>query len=218
MKININANKVVKYLILSDISFWSAWGLVNPIFAIFIVDNIQGGSVFVVGVAVSIYWILKSLLVIPIGMLLDSLLSEKDDYFFMVLGLFIASIVPLGYLFVKVPWHIYLLQAIYGLSIAISVSGWRAIFTRHIDEGKEATEWSIDDAAYGLGIGVSGVIGGWAVSSFGFDFVFIGAGIMGLIATFILFGLKNEIKGVFDNGARINFKCIFEKEKVQKDE
>ena len=51
-----------------------------------------------------------------------------------------------------------------------------------------------------------------------FDFVFIGAGIMGLIATLILLGLKDEIKGVFDNGARINFKCIFEKEKVQKDE
>jgi MFS family permease len=215
---NININKIIKYLILSDISFWSAWGLVNPIFAIFIVDNIQGGSVFVVGVAVSIYWILKSLLVIPIGVFLDSLPSEKDDYLFMVLGLFIASLVPLGYLVAKVPWHIYLLQAIYGISIAISVSGWRAIFTRHIDEGREATEWSMDDAAYGSGIGISGVIGGWAVSSFGFNPVFVGAGIMGLIATFILLGLKNEIKGVFDNGIKIDFKSILKEEGNKKNE
>lgn len=210
MKLRINY--IIKYLILSDLAFWSAWGLVNPIFAIFIVDRIEGGSPFVVGISVAIYWIIKSVAVIPISILLDKLPSEKDDYFFLVVGLFVASLVPFGYIFVKLPWHIYLLQAIYGVSMAVSVSGWRAIFTRHIDKGKEATEWSIDDASYGLGIGIAGAISGWIVTKFGFDPVFIGAGIMGMIGAIFLLFLRNKIKGVFDKGLRLNFKEIFEKE------
>jgi MFS family permease len=208
----IKVNKVIKYLILSDISFWSAWGLINPIFAIFIVDNIQGGSIFIVGIAVAIYWISKSALAIPIGIFIDSLPSEKDDYFFLVLGLFIASLVLFGYIFAKLPWHIFILQAIYGGGVAISVSSWRAIFTRHIDKGKEATEWSIEDASFGMGVGIAGAVGGWTVSIYGFYVVFLGAGIIGLFATAILFFLRHEISGVFDNGLKINFRKIFKKE------
>jgi len=210
MKLRVNC--VIKYLILSDLAFWSAWGLVNPIFAIFIVDKIDGGSPFVIGIAVAIYWIIKSVAVIPISVLLDKLPSEKDDYFFLVVGLLVASLVPFGYVFAKLPWHIYLLQAIYGVGMAVSLSGWRAIFTRHIDKGREATEWSINDASYGLGIGIAGAISGWTVTRFGFNPVFIGAGIMGVIGAVLLLFLKNEIKGVFDKGTRLNFKEIFGKE------
>lgn len=210
MKLKIN--RIIKYLILSDLAFWSAWGLVNPIFAIFIVDKIEGGTPFVIGIAVAIYWIIKSASVVPISILLDKLPGEKDDYFFMVAGLLVASVVPFGYVFAKFPWHIYLLQAIYGIGIAVSLSGWRAIFTRHIDKGKEATEWSINDASYGVGIGIAGAISGWTVSKFGFDPVFIGAGVMGIAGVILLFFLKNEIRGVFDNGFKINIKGILRKE------
>ena len=78
MKFKIN--RVIKYLILSDLAFWSGWGLFNPVFAIFIIEKIQGGNAFVVGAAVAVYWITKSLLRIPIGIFLDSLTGEKDDY------------------------------------------------------------------------------------------------------------------------------------------
>ena len=212
MKLKIN--RIIKYLILSDISFWSAWGLINPIFAIFIVDHIQGGSIFIVGIAVAIYWISKSTLAIPVGIFIDSLPSERDDYFFLVLGLFIASIVLFGYIFAKLPWHIFVLQAVYGAGVATSMASWRAIFTRHIDKGKEATEWSIEDASFGMGVGIAGAVGGWTVSVYGFNIVFLGAGIIGLFATALLFCLRNEISGVFDSGVRVNFRKIFKKEDV----
>jgi len=213
MKFRIN--KIIKYLILSDLVFWSGWGLFNPIFAIFIVGEIQGGTAFVVGTAVAIYWIVKSLLRIPIGIFLDNLSGEKDDYFFMVFGLFVVSLIPFGYYLSTLPWHIYLLQAIHGVAMAISISGWQAIFARHIDRGKEATEWGIEATAYGLGIGISGMIGGWAVTKFGFEPVLILVGIFGLAGVVLLLGLRNEIKGVFDNGLHINFKRIFQREKEE---
>lgn len=208
-------NRVIKYLILSDLIFWSGWGLFNPIFAIFVVEKIEGGSVFVVGAAVAIYWIVKALLRTPIGIFLDSLSGERDDYLFLVLGLFVVALIPFGYYFSSQPWHIYLLQAVHGIAMAVSLSGWDTIFTRHIDRGKEGVEWGVHATTYGLGVGISGLIGGWAVTRFGFEPVLILVGVMGLIGVFVLLGLKNEIKGVFDNGLRINIKGIFQREERQ---
>ncbi len=204
-------NKIIKYLIFSDLIFYSGWGLVTPIFAIFIVNNIQEGSVLVVGMASAIFWILKSILRIPFGIFLDSHKGEKDDYFFTVFGLFIASLIPFGYIFSKFPWHIYILQAIYAIGMSMSLSGWSAIFTRHIDKGKESTEWGISATAYGIGAGIAAAVGGLAVSKFGFNPVFIVVGIMGLIGVALLLFIKNQIKG-FDGNNIFNLKEIFQKE------
>ena len=211
MKLKIN--RVIKYIILSDLALWAGWGLVQPVFAMFIVDNISGGSVFVVGMAAGIHWILKSALRIPIGMYLDMLKGERDDYFFLVSGLFIASLVPFCYLVAEYPWHIYALQAVFACGLAMSLSGWHAIFIRHIDKNKEATESGLDATFFALGIGISGIISGWAVTYFGYEPVFIGAGILGLVGVIILMGLRNEIKGVFDGKLYFNLREIFHKEK-----
>ena len=203
-------NKIIRYLVLSDLVFYAGWGLITPIFAIFIVNNIQGGTILIAGIASSIYWVLKSVLRVPIGVFLDSHKGEKDDYFFLVFGLLIAALVPFGYIFSKLPWHIYALQAIYAIGMAMSVSGWAAIFTRHIDKGKESTEWGLDSASYGIGMGVAALAGGLAVTKFGFNPVFIAVGIMGLIGVVLLLSIRNNIKGVFDGVHPFSLKRIFQ--------
>ncbi len=213
MRIILTPNKVIKFLILSDLAFWTGWGLINPIFAIFVIDKIQGGNAFVVGVAAAIYWFTKSLLRIPIGVFLDTCPSEKDDYLSLVAGLFIASLIPFGYIFAQTPLHIYILQGIYGVGLAMSLSGWVAIFTRHIDKGRESTEWGLEATALGLGTGAAGIVGGWAVTQFGFNPVFIVVGILGLIGVALLFGLRNQIRGVFDHGLHFSLGDVFNGEK-----
>jgi len=209
---NLKINRIVKYLILSDLAFYAGWGLISPIFAIFIVEKIQGGNVLVAGLSSAVYLILIALLRVPMGIFLDSKPGERDDYWFLTVGLFIAALIPFGFIFSRFPWHIYLLQAIHAIGMAMSLSAWPAIFTRHIDKGKESTEWGLDATSVGLGAGISGAIGGWAVTKFGFNPVFIAVGIIGLIGAFLLLFLRNEIRGVFDHGFRFSFKDIFQKE------
>lgn len=209
---NIKVNRVVRYLILSDLAFWSGWGLVTPIFAIYVVERIEDGSAFIAGAASAVYWIVRSLFRVPVGLFLDRCSGDKDDYWFLTTGLFIASLVPFGFVFAYKPWHVYLLQSIYGIGIAISVSGWSPIFTKYLDRGREATQWGLSGSTYGIGIGITGMLGGWAVTRFGFDPVFIAVGIMGLLGVFLLLCLRNDIKGVFDRGWKIDFKDIFDGE------
>lgn len=209
MKPILRVNKVVKFLILSDIAFWTGWGLLTPVFAIFIVEKIQGGSALVVGIASAVVLIVKSILRIPIGRLLDKKASDKDDYFVMVLGTLVVSLTAFGFIWAVFPWHIYFLEAIHGIGLALIFAGWMAIFSRHIDKGSESTEWGLNETAIGLGMGVAGALGGWFVTKLGFDIMFLIVGTLGLIGVLVLFGLKNEIKGVFDQGLKVPFKEIF---------
>ena len=206
--------KIARYLILSDLIFYTGWGFITPIFAIFIIERIEGGNAIVAGFASAIYLIVMSILRIPIGIFLDSKPGEKDDYWFLVLGLLIAAMVPFGYIFVKFSWQIYLLQTIHAIGMAMTLSAWPAIFTRHIDKGKESTEWGLDATSVGLGGGISGAIGGWAVIQFGFNPVFVAAGIIGLVGVFLLLFLKNDIKDVFDHGVRFDIKEVFKKDNL----
>jgi hypothetical protein len=205
-------NRIIKYLILSDLAFWSGWGLVTPIFAIFIVERIEGGSVFIAGAASAAYWIFRSLFRVPVSFFLDKCSGEKDDYWFLTVGLFIASLVPFGFVFATKPIHIYILQVVYALGVATSASGWSPIFTRYLDRGREATQWGLSGSSYGIGIGITGMIGGWAVMRFGFNPVFITVGVMGLLGVIFLLCLKDDIKGVFDKGIKMDFKDIFDGE------
>ena len=209
-------NKIVRYLILSDVAFWTGWGLITPVFAIFIVDEIQGATALTVGIASAIYLISSSLLRVPIGMFLDNRKGEQDDYLFLITGLFIAALVPFGFIFSELPWHVYSLQAVCAIGMAMSLSGWTAIFTRHIDKGKEATEWGLDATFLGFGAGISGIVGGYTVTNFGFTTAFIAVGIFGIVGVILLLFLRNDIKGVSNHGMHFSLKEISRKEQAQK--
>ena len=193
-------NRIIKILITSDFFLNLGWGFVAPIFAIFIVQNIALGSVAkaaeVAGFASLFFWITKSILQIPIGRYLDRNHGEKDDFWFMVVGTFMMALVPIGYLFASRPWHIYLLQVFYAVAAAINFPSWSAIFTRHIDKGKEAFEWGTHSTFLGFAVGIAGGAGGIAVSVFGFTWVFLFVSFFTFISACLLFFIKKEISPI----------------------
>ncbi|PIP73254.1 MAG: hypothetical protein COW88_02580 [Candidatus Lloydbacteria bacterium CG22_combo_CG10-13_8_21_14_all_47_15] len=189
----IHINKVVKVLILSDFFLLSAWGLISPILAIFVIENIQGGNAEVVGIAIGIYWILKSIVQFPIGKFLDRNHGERDDYYFLIFGTFLAGLVPLGFLVVSLPWHIYVLQAVHAFAMAMAIPSWGGIFVRHIDKGKEAMTWGLDSSSIGIGAGIAGIIGGFVAEVFGFTPLFITVSALSIVAALLFVLIKNDV-------------------------
>ena len=147
-------NKVIRILISSDFLLQSGWGLIGPIFAIFLTNQIKGGSLEVVGFATAVYWITKSIIQPFIANYLDRNHGEKDDFIFLVFGMYIANLIPLGYVFSSQPWHIYTFEFIRALAMACVVPTWYAIFTRHIDKDREAFSWSIESTGIGFAAGI----------------------------------------------------------------
>ncbi len=189
-------NKVIKTLVASNIFLNAGWGLLAPIFAVFILKDIKGGSVEIAGFASMIYWFTKSFLQIPIGKYLDKNHGEKDDFWFMVIGLFISGLVPIGYLVSSLPWHIYALQVLYAIGMAMVIPSWSAIFTRHIDRGSEALEWSVESTSLGFSAGIAGGAGGLLSALIGFKIVFALVSAFTITASLLLFFAKDSVSPI----------------------
>ena len=77
--------------------------------------------------------------------------------------------------------------------MAMALPSWLAIFTRHIDKGKEAFEWSIEATSIGAGAGIAGGIGGLIAASFGFKAVFVFAALLNVLSAILLIFIKDSI-------------------------
>jgi predicted MFS family arabinose efflux permease len=192
-------NKVIQILITSDFFLQAGWGLSGPIFAIFLTKQIQGGTLEMVGFIAATYWITKSIIQPFIAKQLDKNHGEKDDFIFLVAGMYVANIIPLGYIFSSQPWHIFILEFIRGVAMACVVPTWSGIFTRHIDKGREAFSWSLESTGIGFAAGLAGAFGGFLASTVGFYSVFILVSAFGIISSSTLLLVRKQIflKNVF---------------------
>ena len=191
--IDVGLNKVIRTLIAFDFLLQSGWGLIGPIFAIFLTQQIKGGTLAAVGFIAATYWVTKSISQPFIAYSFDLKKGEKDDFKFLFWGMVVASLIPLGYIFANQIWHIFLLEFIRGLAMACVVPAWAGIFTRHIDKGWEAYSWSIDSAFFGLGGGLAAAFGGIIATFLGFKIIFVLVGLFGLAAAFVLLSIRNKI-------------------------
>ena len=187
----------MKAYIYWDLVINSAWGLLGPIFAIFLLEKIAGGSLIegakIAGFATLSYWLTKALLQIPIGNYLDKNHGEIDDFWFYVIGVLITGLVPLGFIFAFLPWHIYVLQIIHAVGMSMVIPSSYAIFIRHADKGREAFESGLDSTLLGLGAGIAGALGGIMAGYMGFKPIFLLTSIFTFISVFFIFAIRREM-------------------------
>src|SRR5258708_1240576 len=117
-------NHVIRTLVLSDFFINSGFSVFAPIFAVFVTKQIVGGSVEVVGFGAAIAQLFKAGLQIPVARYLDKNHGEFDDFYSMVTGTVLAALVPFLYSFATSAVHVYIIQAIYGMSLALAVPPW----------------------------------------------------------------------------------------------
>lgn len=187
-------NRVIRLLVTSDFVLNFAFGLLSPIFAIFVLNNIPGSSIKVVGLAATCYWIARVLSTVPLSKLMDRTDGERDEFYFVIFGSFIMSSVPLFYLLVNSPGQLYLVQFIYGLAGSMAVPAWRILFVDHLDRGKTGYEWSLEDIAIGSSVAVSAYLGSILAEKFGFQTVLIILAMLGYIGTMLLIPLYRDAK------------------------
>ena len=198
IKVNINIkglkiNKVIKYFIISDLMLLGGWGLIGPIFSIFIIEEIKGATLITVGISAAIYWIVKSLIQLPVAIYLDKTPSEKDDFYTLVLALVLAGITAFGFMMVNTIWELYLVQFLHAIAFGLYIPSWSGIFSRHMDKNHYSFDWSLDSATIGLASGITALIGGTFANFFGFSAVFAIVGILSFISAMVLLSMPRLI-------------------------
>ncbi|MFH1046854.1 MAG: MFS transporter [Patescibacteria group bacterium] len=188
-------NRVVLTLVYADLIFYTAVGLVTPIVAVFYVDHVNGGSVALAGLATATFWIVKSIVQIPVSLYADSHKGEGDDFSMMIVGFVIAALVPFFYyLFVTQAWQVYLMEIISGIGYGLSVPTYLAMFTRHIDRQKENFEWTLHSNAVGLGYAAAAAIGGLIAERFGFGAMFLMTSAIMFLTPVVLLFIRHDIE------------------------
>ncbi len=186
---HFHINPIVKAFIISESLIWSAWNLITPIAAIFVVTNVSGGSIQSAAFGYSIYLVSRVIFELLIGRSLNGA-SDKKKFTYIAVGLFIITISYLGFAFTSVLLLLYIFYFLQGLGISIATPAKNSLFSIHLDKNKEAAEWSITDAAILLSDALAIMVGGFIAANFGFKPLFIIASainLLGIIPYFLKF-------------------------------
>jgi hypothetical protein len=179
-------NPIIRVMTISDLVILGGFGLIAPIFAIFITDSIQGGTVAVVGISQAVFLLAKSIFQIPAAIVMDAVKGEKDDFWAMLTGSILYSAVPVLYLLVDTPLGLYIVQFVYGLSAAVVQPAWNAIWMRHIDRGHEGVESGVYFTMIGLASALTAMLGGYLAETVGFAVLFYIVSVVSLIGSMFL--------------------------------
>lgn len=194
LKSILGFNRVILTMVVVDFFVNGALGTIAPFFAIFITQQISEGSATIVGFASAVYWLTKSIIQLPISRFLDKTDGERDEFWAFFGGYMVAAFIPVLYYFATQPWHLYLIQAIFGFAMAWAIPAWYSIFTRHIDKFRVSFEWSLFSVfAVGISSTLASVIGGILVDRFGFRIVFLIASVIMFASAIGILSIKNKV-------------------------
>ncbi len=182
-------NRTIKLLMISDIFVITGFGLMDPILAIFIKENLIGGTIFTAGVASTLFLITKSIVQLPFSKYVD---MHEDNVSWLILGTFFISIVPLIYMFSEHINTIFIAQILHGIGSGLAYPTWLGLWSTHLDRKHESFEWSLYSTTVGIGVAITSVIGAAIAEYIGFVVTFSLVGIISLVGCGVLFGLERK--------------------------
>ncbi len=182
-------NRTLKLLVISDIFVLSGFGMIAPILAIFINDNLVGGSIFSAGLASTIFLITHA----GLQLFFSYKFNPKDRLWMLKVGTALIMIVPFGYIFSTSIYHIYIMEFIYGVGAAFAYPTWSSLFTSHLESGKRGFQYSVYSSGVGVGTALTAAGGAWLAEKIAFQLVFVLTGVMALVGLLILFKLNKNV-------------------------
>lgn len=188
---------MIKLLMFSDVFFMTGFGLIDPILAIFIKENLIGGTILGAGIASTLFLVTKCVVQLPFSRYVD---SHKNKVKWLIIGSLLIAIVPFIYIFAKHINYIFLAQILYGLGSGLAYPTWLGLWTTHLDRKHESFEWSLYSTLTGLGSAATAAIGAAIAEFIGFTYTFTFVGVMSLIGCAVLFGLEKKRVAMKHNG------------------
>lgn len=164
----IPLNEALQILVFTNAMILLAGAMFGPVNALF-VEKI-GGDLLDASFAAAAFSLAAGLTTIISGKYSDRI---KNSSLLIVIGYSVMTVGFLLHVFVASVWTLLIAQLIIGFGEAIYSPAFNAVYSRHIEKKKEASQWSIWEATYHLSVAVGAVIGGVIVTKLGFNALFI---------------------------------------------
>ncbi len=195
-KINI----IILVLMISDAVIFTGFGLIQPVFAIFVHEGLVGGSILAAGIASTIFFLTKSILQLPFSRYVDKYdhqwhsphkhLSTK----FLWLGMILIAITPFLYFFSTHVYHIYIAQFLFGVGSALGYPTWLKLWELHLQRGSESFQWTLYSTVISISGAISATVGAAVTQYLGFRITFLIVGVISILSCGVLVFLNKEVQ------------------------
>lgn len=188
-------NPIVRGFIVSETAFWSGYNVIAPIFAVYVADRISGGSIEAAGTAITVNLLSR----VVLELMVARKLNRSDDgtkFVYALWGTALVAFSYFGFVWVTNFTEVLFLQIISGIGFAVASPAKYALFSEHLDKGKESSEWGIYDAITLGGMALTAGIGGYVAQEYGFNLLFVISGALVLVGAvpFIFFVFAHKKK------------------------
>ena len=180
-------NKIQKVLLTAQGFIIAAFGMISPIYAVF-VEQIGGGILAASG-AVAAYSIATGVMVYIISKWEDHVKHLEK---MMTIGYILSAIGFFGYIFVQNIYELIIVQILLGLSVAVRAPAFDAVYSKHLDHHHGVLQWGYWETMAYIVTALAALIGGYVANNYGFRMLFVVMFISSLIA--LLYSLKQKGK------------------------
>ena len=174
-------NPKIRILLFGSNLWYLGAGLLGPLFAVF-AERI-GGDILDITWAWAIYLLTTGVLIILIGRISDIRIKKQT---LLMVGFALNTLLTFGYLLVNSPLRLFLVEAGLGVAAALANQTYDALFSLYEDRKREGYEWGLQDGGEQIFTAIGVIAGGFIVTYFSFQILFIIMGIVQSIATFYI--------------------------------
>lgn len=186
-------HKVLRALISSDLFLLGGFGLIQPVFAVFMLEDIGGATLTAAGIATAIQLVTKGIMQIVVSKWTDGDEGNRRELVSLFAGSVIMSVVPFFLAHASTLAHIYILQFCYGLGAAVAYPGWMVIYSRYARQEHAGYEWSIYSTVISFAMAATAAIGAYLADFYSFKTLFYVVGLFSIVGTlFIFYIFKTE--------------------------
>ncbi len=163
----LRVDPIVKAYIISECFLWSSWNFITPIFAIFAIENIKGGTIEIAAASYSFYLISRVIAELISGRFFANQ-SDKRKILTTILGISLMSLSYIGFSTSKTILQLFAFYSLAGIGLGLASPAKNALFSIHLDKNREASEWSIADATSFISMALATTLGGFIAGAYGF--------------------------------------------------
>ena len=172
-------NRQERILLHSNNLWVFADGMFGPLYALF--TQRIGGDILDVSYGWAIYLIVTGCCILLIGRLSDGYDKKK----LLVMGYALTAICTFGYLFVKTPVHLFIVQAGLGVSLALVNPAWYSLYAKYEDRKRSGFAWGLFDGESKIIGGLAILTGGFLIKYVSFEWLFVAMGTFHILAAIV---------------------------------
>ena len=158
----------LKVLLVADAMLLLAMEMFGPLYAVFVQEI--GGDLLTAGWAYATFSFTGGVVILILSRLVGDIRGRE---FLVPLGYAICSLGILGYLFVTRPVHLFAVQVVMGLALAVLTPACDALYSRYLDEDRAVYQCGLEEAQDYIVPAFAAALGGAIAKFFGFQVLFL---------------------------------------------